>query len=94
MDQLLGKGKQAEKFKKVLKHLQMAHDVSNARFQRDYGTTGGLPQNLKEMIDGLAKGMQFTVTMNQESNPGKKEFMKMIDNEIADEVKKIRDIKL
>ena len=94
MDQLFGKGKQAEKFNKVLKHLQMAHDVSNARFQRDYGTTGGLPQNLKEMIDGLAKGLQFTVTMNQESNPGKKEFMKMIDNEIADEVKKIRDIKL
>ena len=94
MDQLLGKGKKAEKFNKVMKHLQMAHDVSNARFQRDYGTSGGLPRDLKEMIDGLAKGMQFTVTMNQESNPGKKEFMKMIDNEIADEVKQIRDIKL
>ena len=94
MDQLLGKGKKAEKFNKVLKHLQMAHDVANARFHMIYGTSGGVPRNAEAMVEALAKGMQFTVSMIQESNPGRKAFMKEIDNAVADEVKKIRDIKL
>ena len=94
MDQLLGKDKKAEKFNKVMKQLQMAHDVANARFLKIYGTSGGLPRNLEEMVEGLAKGMQFTVSMIQESNPGRKAFMKEIDSKVADEVKRIRDIKL
>jgi len=98
MDQLLGKGKKPEKFKEVLRYLQKAHDVAIARFQKDYDASSetmvDLPRNIEEYIERVAKGMQFTVSMIQESNPAKKAFMEMIDANVADEVKKIRDIKL
>ena len=98
MDQLLGKGKKAEKFNKVLRHLKKAHGVANAKFQKDYVESFekmvDVPGTFEETIERVAKGMQFAVSMKQESNPEKKAFMEKLDKKMANEVKKIHDIKL
>ena len=98
MDQLLGKGRQAEKLSKVSKQLQRAHEAMLAKFQRDYSaasqTMAELPRRIDPYIESMAKGIEFTVSMIQESNPGKKAFMEMLDSGVAEQVKRIRDIKL
>ena len=96
-DQLLGKGKKAEKFSKVVKHLKKAYEVTSAKQRLDYVESFqemvDLPRNFEEWVERITEGLQFQVAMNQSSGEAKA-FFKKVDNEMADEVKRIRNIKL
>ena len=96
-DQLLGKGTKAEKMSRVLKHLKKAYEVTSARQRLDYveyfAEMVDLPRNFEEWIERITEGLQFQVAMNESSGEAKAIFKK-VDNEMADEVKRIRNIKL
>ena len=96
-DQLLGKGTKAEKMSRVLKHLKKVYEVTSARQRLDYveyfAEMVDLPRNFEEWIEQITEGLQFQVAMNESSGEAKAIFKK-VDNEMADEVKRIRNIKL
>ena len=82
---------------RVLKHLKKAYEVTSARQRLDYVESFAemvdLPRNFEEWIERITEGLQFQVAMNESSGETKAIFKK-VDNEMADEVKRIRNIKL